>query len=62
MHRTTAALDHPVLRTCMSTLNLGGRQRSSFTRRHSPMSVAMEQCATVGVNRTLRRPSVLMHP
>lgn len=49
-------IHHPPLRTCMSTLNLGGRQRSSLTRRHSPMSVAMEQCATVGVNRTLRGP------
>jgi hypothetical protein len=33
-------------------LKRGGRQRSSLTRTHRPMSVAMEQCCTVGVNST----------
>ena len=35
------------------TLNLAGRVCMSLTRRHSPMSVAMLQCCTVGVNWTL---------
>jgi hypothetical protein len=38
----------------MSTLKRGGRLRSSLVRMHSPMSVAMLQCSTVGVNITLR--------
>jgi hypothetical protein len=37
------------------TLKRCGRARSSFTRMHSPMSVAMLQCCTVGVNCTLQR-------
>lgn len=39
--------------TWMSTLKRGGRHLSSLTRSDSPMRVAMEQCATVGVKRTL---------
>jgi hypothetical protein len=39
--------------TRMSTLKRGGRLRSSLVRMHSPMSVAMLQCSTVGVNITL---------
>jgi hypothetical protein len=35
------------------TLNRGGSDRSSFTRSESPMSVAMEQCGTVGVKLTV---------
>ena len=31
------------------TLNLVGRDRISFTLIHSPISVAIEQCGTVGV-------------
>ena len=41
---------------CMAkkrTLKRGGRTRSSFTLMHRPMSVAMVQCCTVGVNWTL---------
>lgn len=34
------------------TLKRGGSARSSLTRMHSPISVAMLQCSTVGVNRT----------
>lgn len=40
--------------TWMSTLNRGGRLRSSLVRMHSPMRVAMLQCSTVGVNSTLQ--------
>ena len=36
------------------TLKRDGSARSSFTRMHKPMSVAMLQCCTVGVNSTLR--------
>ena len=36
------------------TLKRGGRARMSFTRRHSPISVAKLQCCTVGVNCTLQ--------
>ena len=36
------------------TLKRGGRARISFTRRHSPISVAKLQCCTVGVNCTLQ--------
>ena len=36
------------------TLNLGGKDRKSFTRRHNPIKVAMLQCSTVGVNCTLQ--------
>ena len=36
------------------TLKRGGRERMSFTRRHSPISVAKLQCCTVGVNCTLQ--------
>jgi hypothetical protein len=39
--------------TVMSTLKRCGRQRSSLTRMHRPMRVAMLQCATVGVKLTL---------
>jgi hypothetical protein len=35
-----------------STLKRRGSERSSLTRRHSPISVAMEQCGMVGVKRT----------
>ena len=35
------------------TLKRDGSARSSFTRMHRPMSVAMLQCCTVGVNSTL---------
>ena len=41
----------------VATLKRCGRARSSFTRMHSPMSVAMLQCCTVGVNCTLHRSS-----
>eukprot|EP00879_Flechtneria_rotunda_P019483 GHRR01020462.1.p1 GENE.GHRR01020462.1~~GHRR01020462.1.p1 ORF type:complete len:173 (-),score=28.34 GHRR01020462.1:464-982(-) len=37
----------------ISTLNRGGRLRSSLVRIHKPISVAMLQCSTVGVNITL---------
>jgi hypothetical protein len=37
----------------MSTLKRGGSARSSCTRTHSPMSVAMLQWLTVGVKNTL---------
>lgn len=35
------------------TLNRGGRQRKSFNRNDNPITVAMLQCWTVGVNVTL---------
>lgn len=38
------------------TLKRGGKARMSFTRRHSPISVAKLQCCTVGVNCTLQPP------
>ncbi|KAG5463649.1 MAG: hypothetical protein BJ554DRAFT_5713 [Olpidium bornovanus] len=50
-------------RTAMSTLNLSGKLRSSRTRTHRPISVAMEQCGIVGVNSTrtrLRSSSTVM--
>jgi len=41
----------------MSTFRRGGRERSSLTRKHRPMSVAIEQCGMVGVKRTTTRPA-----
>jgi len=37
----------------MSTLNLDAKVLNSLTLIESPINVAMEQCGTVGVNRTL---------
>ena len=42
--------------TLTSTLKRGGRERNSFTRMHSPISVAMLQCGIVGVKLMLTRP------
>lgn len=42
----------------ISILNLGGSTRRSLTRIHRPISVAMLQCSTVGVNWTRTVPRV----
>eukprot|EP00878_Enallax_costatus_P026821 GHUV01028823.1.p1 GENE.GHUV01028823.1~~GHUV01028823.1.p1 ORF type:complete len:110 (-),score=8.93 GHUV01028823.1:662-991(-) len=39
----------------ISTLKRGGRLLSSLVRMHRPISVAILQCSTVGVNITLQR-------
>mmetsp|Transcript_9211 Transcript_9211/g.27667 ORF Transcript_9211/g.27667 Transcript_9211/m.27667 type:complete len:215 (+) Transcript_9211:392-1036(+) len=54
---TAASLACPPGLTAMSTLKRGGRARSSFTRMHSPIRVAMLQCCTVGVNWTCTAPA-----
>jgi hypothetical protein len=70
LHPRQPALQ-PTQLTRMSILKRCGRQRSSLVRMHSPMSVAMLQCSTVGVNCTLshvvtrwgvRAVSVCVHP
>ncbi len=50
-----------VLSPFCNTLKRGGSARSSLTRMHSPISVAMLQCCTVGVNCTLRSGQADLH-
>ena len=52
---TPAPSQQQAARGCPPTLKRGGSARSSLTRMQSPVSVAMLQCSTVGVNRTCSR-------
>lgn len=55
-----AVSGHEQVRHCGNsarTLNGRSRTRVSFSRKHRPMSVASEQCGTVGVNSTRMRQS-----
>lgn len=50
--RVSCESEKKLTSTLQLALNRDGNERCSLTRRHRPMSVAIEQCGMVGVNCT----------